>query len=34
MVLGPTPEFGILSREPIDLPPGFASLRLRVEPFL
>jgi hypothetical protein len=32
MVLGPTPEFGILSGEPIDVPGTFEAIDLRVSP--
>lgn len=32
MVLGPTPEFGLLSRSRLELPPELDSLTLRIEP--
>lgn len=34
MVLSPTPEFGILSTEPLSLPDRFQPLRLEVSPLL
>jgi hypothetical protein len=34
MVLGPTPEFGILSAERVDVPPTFATIDLRVTPIV
>jgi len=32
MVLGPTPEFCLLSHELLELPPGFVALALRLDP--
>jgi len=32
MVLGPTPEFCLLSHEPLELPQGLESLALGIEP--
>jgi hypothetical protein len=34
MVLGPTTEFGLLSAERLQLPPGLESTELRVQPLL
>jgi hypothetical protein len=34
MVLGPTPEFGILSAERVDVPPQFQTIDLRVIPIV
>jgi hypothetical protein len=34
MVLGPTTEFGLLSSEPLHLPPGLESLALRLQPIV
>ena len=32
LVLGPTPEFGLLSRQPLELPPGLEGLALGLQP--
>jgi hypothetical protein len=32
MVLGPTPEFGLLGPVPLELPPGSDALTVPVEP--
>jgi hypothetical protein len=32
MVLGPTPEFGLLSAEPVGLPQNFQPLELELSP--
>ena len=32
MVLGPTPEFGLLSRTRLQMPPGLDAVELRIEP--
>jgi hypothetical protein len=32
MVLGPTPEFGLLSADPVTIPLGFQSLELKLSP--